>query len=202
MLDGLDAAALRPEARRGGRGGEAVVESAGVPVERVDVLFELDMHYLGQTHAIAAPLPFASTATGAGRDGGDGARSLRDELRRRDSAASSPAFRSGSCRCATAAIGRRPRFRSRRACAAARRCRSRARGGERARSGSTARWRETAIWSRLDLPVGALVEGPAVLEQPDATIVVDPGLRARVDALGNVIIERSRHVNLDEHGAC
>ncbi len=49
---------------------------------------------------------------------------------------------------------------------------------------------ETTIWSRLDLPVGALVEGPAILEQPDATIVVDPGLRARVDALGNVILER------------
>ena len=30
-----------------------------MPVERVDVSFELDMHYLGQTHAIATPLPLA-----------------------------------------------------------------------------------------------------------------------------------------------
>ena len=30
-------------------------------------------------------------------------------------------------------------------------------------------WVETPIWSRLDLPVGAIVAGPAVLEQPDAT---------------------------------
>ena len=30
----------------------------------------------------------------------------------------------------------------------------------------------------------------AVLEQPDTTIYVDPGLTARVDALGNVILER------------
>ena len=49
-------------------------------------------------------------------------------------------------------------------------------------------WHETAILSRLDLPVGAVVPGPAILEQPDATTVVDPGLSARVDRLGNVII--------------
>ena len=42
----------------------------------------------------------------------------------------------------------------------------------------------------LDLPVGAVVPGPAVLEQPDATTVIDPDLVARVDALGNVIVER------------
>jgi N-methylhydantoinase A len=50
-------------------------------------------------------------------------------------------------------------------------------------------WHETAILSRLDLPVGAMIPGPAILEQPDATTVVDPGLTARVDALGNVVVE-------------
>ena len=51
MLDGLDAAALDRRLVEEGRDVKAVVESAGVPVERVDVSFELDMHYLGQTHA-------------------------------------------------------------------------------------------------------------------------------------------------------
>ena len=51
-------------------------------------------------------------------------------------------------------------------------------------------WRETAIWSRLDLPVGACIEGPAIFEQPDATILLDPGLTAKVDALGNLVILR------------
>ena len=51
-------------------------------------------------------------------------------------------------------------------------------------------WHETRVWSRLDLPVGAVIEAPAVLEQPDATIFIDPGLRGRVDRLGNVIVER------------
>jgi len=52
-------------------------------------------------------------------------------------------------------------------------------------------WRDAAIFSRLDLPVGAAVPGPAILEQPDATVVVDPGLVARVDRFGNLIIERA-----------
>ena len=40
-------------------------------------------------------------------------------------------------------------------------------------------------------PVGALIQGPAILEQPDATTVIDPDLSARVDGFGNVIVERS-----------
>ena len=31
-------------------------------------------------------------------------------------------------------------------------------------------WHQTRVWSRLDLPEGAVIEAPAVLEQPDATI--------------------------------
>ena len=49
------------------------------------------------------------------------------------------------------------------------------------------RWVETAVWSRLDLPVGAIVAGPAILEQPDATIVVEPGQSAKVDRLGDLV---------------
>jgi N-methylhydantoinase A len=51
-------------------------------------------------------------------------------------------------------------------------------------------WREATIWRRLLLPVGAVIAGPAILEQGDATTVIDPGLVARVDAFGNLIVER------------
>ena len=36
--------------------------------------------------------------------------------------------------------------------------------------------------------MGATIDGPALLEQPDSTVFVDPGLRARVDAFGNLVI--------------
>ena len=38
--------------------------------------------------------------------------------------------------------------------------------------------------------MGTVVEGPAVLEQPDATTVVEAGFGARVDEFGNLIIEQ------------
>jgi len=50
-------------------------------------------------------------------------------------------------------------------------------------------FRETAVWSRLALPAGAAIVGPAILEQGDATTVIEPGHTGRVDALGNVIVE-------------
>jgi N-methylhydantoinase A len=34
-----------------------------------------------------------------------------------------------------------------------------------------------------------MIDGPAILEQPDATTVIEPGHVARVDRLGNVIVE-------------
>jgi N-methylhydantoinase A len=52
-------------------------------------------------------------------------------------------------------------------------------------------WHATRVWSRLDLPAEAVIESPAILEQPDATIFIEPGLRGRVDRLGNVIVERA-----------
>ena len=52
-------------------------------------------------------------------------------------------------------------------------------------------FRDTTIWSRLDLPADARIEGPAILEQPDATTVIEPGLAGRVDKLGNLIVERA-----------
>jgi N-methylhydantoinase A len=89
----------------------------------------------------------------------------------------------------TAAVGRRPRF------DLAALAPGPEASLERAASGSRpvwfdGGWRDAAVYARLDLPVGASIPGPAILEQPDATTVVDPGLVARVDAFGNVILER------------
>ena len=51
-------------------------------------------------------------------------------------------------------------------------------------------WHETAIYNRLTLPVGAVIHGPAILEQLDTTILIEPELKGTVDTYGNVIIER------------
>lgn len=50
-------------------------------------------------------------------------------------------------------------------------------------------WRETPVYARERLPLDAVIDGPAILEQMDATTVLEPGDRARSDADGNIIIE-------------
>jgi N-methylhydantoinase A len=40
--------------------------------------------------------------------------------------------------------------------------------------------------------VGAVVTGPAIIEQLDATTVVPPGRRATVDRVGNLVIRAGR----------
>jgi N-methylhydantoinase A len=51
-------------------------------------------------------------------------------------------------------------------------------------------WHSAAVYARRALPVGAVIEGPAILEQEDATIFIEPDLHGLVDRFGNIIIER------------
>src|SRR5271155_752023 len=49
-------------------------------------------------------------------------------------------------------------------------------------------WFDTAIFDRASLGRGATLTGPAIVEQPDTTVVVDPGATAVVDGFGNLAI--------------
>jgi N-methylhydantoinase A len=48
---------------------------------------------------------------------------------------------------------------------------------------------DTPVYRRSDLPAGAELTGPAILEQLDSTVVVPPGVRAEVDEWLNVRME-------------
>jgi N-methylhydantoinase A len=50
-------------------------------------------------------------------------------------------------------------------------------------------WSETEIVRRDSLPVGVVVQGPLVIEQPDSTILVLPDQQAVADGTGALIIE-------------
>jgi N-methylhydantoinase A len=49
-------------------------------------------------------------------------------------------------------------------------------------------WFDTAIFDRASLGGGVTLVGPAIVEQPDTTVVIDPGATALVDGLGNLVI--------------
>jgi N-methylhydantoinase A len=47
---------------------------------------------------------------------------------------------------------------------------------------------DTAIYERRDLSPGDVIEGPAIIEQPDSTTVMPPEARCSVDEYGNLLI--------------
>src|SRR6185437_3718569 len=188
-VDGLDVGALDRRMMTAGEKARAVVETAGIAVERIDIVFELDMHYLGQTHTVAVRLPVTFGVGGTGITEA----AIRAAFDRTYAAAFGrllPDIPTLIVSLRTAAIGRRPAFDlSAFAPSADASLDKAAKGTRKVFHGGA--WHDTKVWSRLDLPYGATIEAPAVLEQPDATIFIDPGLKASVDHLGNVIVERA-----------
>ena len=162
--------------------GARTLDAAGVAFAGRRLRFELDMAYVGQTHTVAAPLPEDRLAP-----------PTRAEVAAAFEAAYARAFgrtlpgaptRVLNLRCA--AIGLRPKFDLASLAPT---------GGDAAPRGTRAvhvggAWREAATFDRLSLPVGAEVRGPAVLEQPDATLLLEPGFVARVDRFGDLIVTR------------
>jgi N-methylhydantoinase A len=187
-LDDVDVAALDWRMIEAGRAARRVVEQTGVSVTSIEVVYELDMHYLGQTHTVAVPLPltFDEGGTGVSRD------IIRSAFEKAYSASFSRLLGAIPVRVVslrTAAIGKRPPFDiSVFTPAHGNSLEKASRGTRPVWFGGG--WRDVTVWSRRDLPAGAVITAPAILEQPDATIVVEPGLQGRIDQLGNVILER------------
>ncbi len=189
MLEGLDAAALEQRMQATGRDAAAVIGAADIPVERTDIVYELDMHYVGQTHTVSVPLPVTQ---GGGSLGVSEAmiRSAFEAAYLTSFSRLLPGLPMRIVSLRVAAIGRRPDFDFAVFAPDASASLEKAQRGTR-RVWFAGGFRDTTIWSRLDLPAQARIEGPAILEQPDATTVIEPGLAGRVDKLGNLIVERA-----------
>ncbi|MGI4795564.1 MAG: hydantoinase/oxoprolinase family protein, partial [Janthinobacterium lividum] len=186
-LDGIDAAALNRRLLAEAASARAVVEAAGLSIERIDIVVEADMHYAGQTHTVVVPLP----GTDAGGAGGITEMLIRAAFERAYHAQFARVLPGVGVRLVNlrvAAIGRRPKFDL--AALAPGPDASIAAADRGTRPVWFDGWHTATIHDRLMLPVGAEIAGPAILEQPDATTVIDPGLVARVDHLGNVIVTR------------
>jgi len=163
-------------------------------VERIDLLFELDMLYVGQTHTVSTPLPVVLS----GDSTGVSAQMVREAFEAAYLKAFSrllPGIGLRIVNLRTAAVGRRPVFDLAALAPQPGAALEGARRGQRPVWFDGA-WHEATIWDRLALPVGAQIIGPAILEQDDATTVLDPGLCAEVDDFGNLVVERAAPVSI------
>jgi N-methylhydantoinase A len=181
-LAGIDAAALRGRLLAARNATEAMVRQTGLAVTGVETNFAADMHYVGQTHTIAVRLADAFVDEA-------GLRAAFEAAYLQNFGRVLPGIAVRLVNLRVAAIGRRPRFDL--AALAPGPEASMAAAERGVRDVWFGGWREARVFDRLLLPAGAEIFGPAILEQPDATIVVDPGLVAQVDRFGNVILVRA-----------
>jgi N-methylhydantoinase A len=183
-LEQIDLAALDAEIARMAAQGEALLERSAVAFNGRDTLVACDMLYLGQTHTVAVPLDWR-------KDRPLDAAAIRAAFERRYREVYGRLLEGIAVRVLNlhvATVGRRPKL-DLSALAPQGGSIESAKEGERAVYVDGA-WQQAAVYARHTLPVGAVVSGPAILEQQDATILVEPDLAARVDRLGNVIIAR------------
>ena len=189
LVDELDVEGLDQAMAGAARQGLALLDDTGISLEGADVVFEVDMSYLGQTHTVVVPLDLHLTEGGTGVT----IAAIRTAFERRYLQVYGrllDGIRLRVLNLRVSVIGRRAKFDLSLLAPDEDASLARAERGER-----TIWWHGTShaakVYARLDLPIGACVSGPAVLEQSDATTFVDPDLSAEVDAFGNLIIART-----------
>ncbi len=182
LLDELECEALEVEIRAAADELTDLLSQAGVRFDHVDGQAELDMLYLGQTHTVAVALDMDTALTREAIRAAFETSYLRAYGRLLDGIA----MRVLNYR--VAVTGRRPAFDMAVFAPPQTQLADCQRGTRTVRVAGADHM--APVYERLDLPDGAEIPGPALLEQPDATIFIDPGLRGRVDRFGNIVIRR------------
>ena len=168
--------------------GRALIESEAVAVTAIDVVHEADMLYRGQSHVFRIPV------LGPGFDLERIRTTFAEHYQRRFDIAL-PEMVPMLVNLRTTVIGRSASF----DLASLARAENGA-GTNDPRTGSRpvrfdGEWHETAIYDRAALAPGATVEGPAIIEQLDTTIPIEPGVVAEVDGFGNLLIPVARRTD-------
>jgi N-methylhydantoinase A len=178
LPDGLVAEVLEGQIAEG----MATLERDGVKVEEVQVLHSADMQFQGQSHLLTVAVPDKGITREALQKAFEEAYWQRFEVEL-------PEIRAVLVNLHTAVIGRRPQLSLDRLLAA-----EPARDVAGAKKGSrkvwydAGGWQDTPVYDRERLPRNADFAGPAILEQLDTTVVIEPGNRVHVDNLGNLIV--------------
>ncbi len=188
-LDDLEPADIYAVFARHEEQGRKLIEEERIDVEGIEVLRHADIAYDGQVHEVRTSMSPVNTASQAGE---------REAIVR--------AFEEAYAAQYGTALGGRPlRIRTLNTTVIGIRPKStflnpdgrRAASLEGALKGRrqvyfSGGFRDCPVYERALLPEDTVLAGAAVIEQADATTVLEPGLRLRGDALGNLIVEAER----------
>jgi N-methylhydantoinase A len=176
-LERVDIAELQAILRRQRAEGEVQVRRSEAPYDSLRVVHFADMAYLGQIHALRVPIEAGWDAEALSRAF---VQTYRGEFG--NTLGDIPVV---MVNVRTTVFGVR-----------ARRARERIANPRLARAKPLKRrpvyfggWTDAAVYLRGELAPGMEFEGPAIVEQDDATTVIEPGMAARVDGGGNLLVE-------------
>jgi len=181
-LDGVDMASVHATLAAQRQRGIAINAEEQSEIVDTQVLHGADMQFRGQTHLIRVTLPRADVTRAEIQALFETAYFNRFQVRL-------PEIKAVLVNLITSVIGRRRRF----PIASLIDAGGRASGVEGACMGerklfARGGWHSAPVLDRVKLPVGARIAGPAVVQQVDATTVIEPGSTALVDAIGNLRI--------------
>jgi N-methylhydantoinase A len=179
----LDEARIAEILQRHREEGAALIAKEAVKPESIRVTHSADMQFVGQTHILNVPLPSAEVnrATLQGLFEKAYFARFRVEL---------PEIRANLVNLNTSVTGVRPAVDLSRLIDPSGRAATLEGALRETRPvWYDGNWHDTPVYAREKLPLDAVIDGPAILEQMDATTVLEPGDRARSDADGNIVIE-------------
>ncbi len=163
--------------------GSALIAKEAVKPETIRFVHSADMQFIGQTHLLNVPLPSA-------RFDRETLQGLFEKAYFARFKVELPEISANLVNLNTSVIGVMPEFDLSRIIDPARRAGTVEMALREVRPvWYNGVWRETPVYDRERLPLDAVIEGPAILEQLDATTVVEPTDRASCDSDGNIIIE-------------
>lgn len=162
--------------------GKALIEAERVAVEETIILHSADMQFQGQSHLLSIALASSQVSREMLQSAFERAYWDRFEVEL-------PAIRPVLVNLHTAVLGRRKSVDPRELLPADERVDSLAQ----AQLGTRpvwfqGGWHETPLYRREHLPLASQLQGPAIVEQLDTTIVVPPDCQMSIDELGNLLL--------------
>ncbi|MGF7161182.1 N-methylhydantoinase A [Rhodoligotrophos appendicifer] len=177
-LDAIDMTLVAELLGQQRREGEAVNGAEQDEIVETIVIHGADMQFRGQTHLIRVAIPSPDISREALQSAFEEAYFARFQVRL-------PEVRAVVVNLVTSVIGRRRSFPVKSLID----IRSRSTAAITRPLYASGRWHEARILDRDQLQPSEVIEGPAVIQQFDATTVVEPGSVATVDAIGNLRIK-------------
>jgi N-methylhydantoinase A len=163
--------------------GRDLIAGETVSVDSVRAIHSVDMQFIGQTHLLRVPLPDGTPDRAT-------LQCLFEEAYRTRFHVDLPEIRANLVNLNCSVIGERP------AVDLTALIDISTQAATLAEAETTIRrvwfeggWQETPVYWRDRLPSEAKITGPAIVEQMDTTVVIEPGDRARIDSDHNLIVE-------------